>query len=123
MSTTIAKVLRIGYIPNDKVHTVAYRDDCLRFIGGSDHRRIGETTSLAEGRFKWGFSTVDPKFAMKVVADQIAVDAARCKINPADIWVSFATVEATEGLFWPPGGDTQRKHRVSDLEIVSVLEM
>ena len=123
MSTTIAKVLRIGYIPNDKVHTVAYRDDCLRFVGGEQGRGNNGHSAMAEGRFKWGFSSVDPSFALKVVAEQVAVDAKRCNIDPADLWVSFATATVVEGLFWPPGGDTQRKYRVSDLEIVSVLEV
>ena len=119
----IAKVHKIGYIPNDKEHTVAYRDDCLRFVGGEPGRGNNGHSAIAEGRFKWGTSSVDPEFALKVVAEQVAVDAKRCGLDPADLWVTFATSVVGEGLFWPPSGDSQRKYRVSDLEIVSVLEV
>ena len=112
----IAKIHKIGYIPNDKEHTVAYRRDVLRFIGGND----AESREIPEGHYKQAVAETE-EGAFKLLRDQVFEIAVRLKLSPADIWISMVSVEIEGGLFWPLyRQSTERKYRLSDLEIVSV---
>lgn len=113
----IAKIHKIGYIPNDKEHTVAYRKDVLRFISGND----AESREIPEGHYKQAIGETETD-AFKRLRQQVAEVAIRCQIKTEDVWISMVSVEiGGDGLFWPlHRQSTERKMRLSDLEIVSV---
>ena len=112
----IAKVHKIGYIPNDKEHTVAYRKDALHFISGG----AAESREIPEGHYKQAVAETEAE-ALKLLQRQVIEGAVRCRVKPQDLWISMVTVETEGGLFWPLyRQSTERKHRLSDLEIVTV---
>jgi hypothetical protein len=114
--TVIAKVHAIGYIPNDKEHTVAYHKDVLRFVSGG----AAASREIPDGHYKQSAAETEGE-AFKLLQQQVVEAAARCKIDPKDLWISMVSVETEGGLYWPlHRQSTERKHRLSDLEIVSV---
>ena len=114
----IAKVHKIGYIPNDKEHTVAYRKDALRFISGGATE--SESREIPEGHYKQAVAETEAE-AFKLLQRQVIEGAVRRRVKPQDLWISMVSVETEDGLFWPLyRQSTERKHRLSDLEIVTV---
>lgn len=114
--TVIAKVHAIGYIPNDSEHTVAYHKAVLHFVSGG----AAAFREIPDGHYKQAVAPAED-IALKLLQRQVVEAAVRCKVNPKDLWISMVSVEAEEGLFWPLCRQTtERKHRLSDLEIVSV---
>jgi hypothetical protein len=113
----IAKVHKIGYIPNDKEHTVAYRKDALHFISGG----AAESREIPEGHYKQAVAETEAE-AFKLLQRQVVEGAVRCRVKPQDLWISMVSVEiGGDGLFWPlHRQSTERKMRLSNLEIVSV---
>jgi hypothetical protein len=113
----IAKVHKVGYIPNDKLHTVAYRKEILHFIGAGD----AESREIPEGHYKQAIGETEAD-AFKRLRQQVAEVAIRCQIRTEDVWISMVSVEiGGDGLFWPlHRQSTERKMRLSNLEIVSV---
>ncbi len=113
----IAKVCRIGYIPNDKEHTVAYRKNVLHFLGAGD----AESREVPEGHYKQAVGETEGE-AFRRLRQQVVEVAIRCQIRPEDVWISMVSIEVgDDGLFWPlHRQSTERKMRLSDLEVVSV---
>lgn len=108
----IMKVSKVGYISNDTVHTVAYKNRCMIILGNRIEKSIEGHDSMKSACVD-SFETGLKVLSIDLIDSFITYQGVKSK----DFYFEVEYIETDEnGLFWPSLSRHNKKYNLSTLE-------